>query len=131
MIELIEVYFEVIDSLPGALDGACEEKNNLDNFFVLGYHFIETGLVLAIFVLLLPIVEILGASEDSSGGLVNGFLNLIKRGVQNDSVLVELDVHFEKGLESSQVLGLGDTCNLSFSTYSILHSVERVLGGVQ
>lgn len=46
MVEPVEVDFEVIDPLPGALDGTSEQQNDLDNFLILGDHFIKTSLVL-------------------------------------------------------------------------------------
>lgn len=56
---LVKLLEEVIHFISGSLDRSREQKNDLHDFFILSNHFVKRPLVLTIFILLLPVIEIL------------------------------------------------------------------------
>jgi hypothetical protein len=116
---------EIVDNILGTLDGTGQEENDFDDFSVFGDHGVKSLSLTLNSVLLVPSIEVFGASQNSSGGFVDRLLDVAKIWFELDILVVQIDIDLEEGILLIATSGCG------FSNNAVFHGVQGVLSGIQ
>ena len=115
---------ELGNTVFGSLNRSSEEKDDLYNLLISSNPVVEWLFLLFWSVLLEPQLNFLGGLKDMRSGSVNGDLDIIKRWLESRDWSIKVDIDLEEWLQDL-------FWSISSSADSLLHLVERVLGGVE
>jgi hypothetical protein len=115
---------EFLDIVLCSLNGTGQEKDHLDNFFVLSNPIVERLSLVLRDVLLVPVLDTLGRFKNVRSGTIDGALDLLEGRLKVADVSLKVYIDLEEGLE---YLLRG----ISATTDSLLHLIQRILGCVK
>jgi len=96
---LLEALKELDNVVLGSLDGTGKEKDNLNDFLILGNPVIEWLSVFLWLILLVPVLDILGRLKDVTSSSVNGALDLVKSWLKSTGVTLKVDIDLKEWLQ--------------------------------